>query len=166
MANPGIRARFITGYQCSLNLPVTTMQHSRKVRILKIMFAINIFAAGIPGFLIVLFPLFAEQHVLWEGQDKGVMMILGSIWLSIGAVSIAGVFRPFAFVSVFVIQFLYKTIWLVSFVVPALLAYEPLPPASFIITGLFVVLIIECLLFIRPEDFKVQHGPSLTNTVS
>jgi len=121
--------------------------------IFKIMYAINILAAGIPGFLIVFFPSFGEQYVLWEGQDYSIMTILGSIWLAIAIASIFGIFNPYRFLVVFMIQFFYKSIWLMAFILPTLMKGEALPPSARIIIGIFTLLIVECLLFIRPKDF-------------
>ncbi len=125
----------------------------RKQLKLQIMYAINVLAAGVPGFLIVFFPEFAEKNVLWEQQDYGVIAILGSIWLSIGFLSILGIFQPYRWLPIFVIQFFYKSIWLLSFVVPAISAGEELPPATQIIIGIFFLLIIEVAMVIRAKDF-------------
>ena len=130
------------------------MSQSKKTFIFRIMFALNIIGAGVPGFLIVFFPSFAEQYVLWEGQDHGVMTVLGSIWLAIGLVSCIGMMQPYKFLGVFVIQFFYKTIWLITYVVPAFLAQEELPSASYFLIGIFLLLILEFLLFIRLDDFN------------
>lgn len=130
------------------------------------MFAINILGAGIPGFLIVFFPRFAERYVLWEGQDYGTMAILGSIWLAIGLTSILGVFRPKPFLGVFVVQFIYKSIWLLAFVVPQLMQQHPIPPAVYVLIAIFLLLILEFGLFIRPADFRQNRASTtLTPTV-
>ena len=123
---------------------------------LQIMFAINVLAAGVPGFTIVFFPEFAEKNVLWEQQDYGVMAILGSMWLTIGLLSILGVFQPYRWLPIFVIQFFYKSIWLVSFILPTIYAGEPLPPAAWIVIGIFALLLIEFVAFIRLSDFQRQ----------
>jgi len=119
------------------------------------MFAINIIGAGVPGFLIVFFPSFAEQYVLWEGQDYAVMTILGSIWLSIGLVSMLGTVMPYRFLPVFIVQLVYKTIWLVTFILPNLLAQNALPGGTKILIAIFGLLIVEFVLFVRPADFKM-----------
>ena len=89
-----------------------------KANILKIMYGLNILAAGAPGFLIVFFPSFAESNVLWEKQDYALMTILGSIWLAIGLCSIFGLIRPYQFLGIFVVQLFYKVIWLLLFFLP------------------------------------------------
>ncbi len=138
------------------------MSDRKKTSIFRIMHAINVFAAGIPGLLIVFFPAFAEQHVLWPAQDYGTMTILGSIWLAIGVVSALGTAYPHKFLSVFLIQFIYKTIWLMSYVLPVLLSNNQPPPALYIIAGIFVLLLVEVGLFIRPEDFRASSATQQT----
>lgn len=83
------------------------------------------------------------------------MTILGSIWLSIGLGSILGMFRPYQFIVIFVIQFFYKSIWLLTFALPVALKGN-LNPAMQIIISIFILLILEFVLFIRPVDFKIK----------
>ncbi|MEL7426366.1 MAG: hypothetical protein AAFN81_25450 [Bacteroidota bacterium] len=125
-----------------------------KARILKVMYAINVACAGIPGFLIVFFPATAEAHLLWPEQDYAVMMILGSIWLAIGISSFLGIYRPFQFIGIFAVQLIYKVIWLAIFFLPYLLSGEPILLAMKIIAVVFVLLVTEFALFLRPRDFS------------
>lgn len=125
-----------------------------KKNILQIMYAVNILGAGVPGFLIVFVPRFAEQNILWEGQDFGVMAILGSIWLAIGFASILGIYQPYKFLAIFIIQLFYKSIWLITFIIPAFIQQTALPPATNILIGIFILLIVEVILFIKPSDFR------------
>lgn len=117
------------------------------------MYLLNLLGAGIPGFIIVFFPVFAEQYVLWDGQDPAVMGILGSIWLSIGIVSALGLVRPYLFLPVFVLQFFYKSIWLLSHVLP-LWVQGDLRPNLQILIAIFLLLLLEFALFIRLRDFR------------
>ncbi|MEM9674934.1 MAG: hypothetical protein ACFB15_02605 [Cyclobacteriaceae bacterium] len=133
---------------------MTSSTNYRKIRTFQRMYAINIIGAGIPGFLIVFFPDFAEQHVLWPGQDRAVMAIVGSIWLAIGIASLLGIYRPLRFLGIFVVQLIYKLIWLTSSALPNIVAGNT-NPAMWIIIGIFVLLIIEFVLVVRKEDFQV-----------
>ncbi|GMN10878.1 hypothetical protein MTsPCn9_28100 [Croceitalea sp. MTPC9] len=137
-----------------------------KKNIFKIMYIVNILGAGVPGFLIVFFPSFAEQYVLWAAQDYGVMTILGSIWLAIGLTSIIGIFLPYQFLGIFIIQLIYKTLWLTTFILPAVFKNEPLPPGATILIGIFIVLILEVLLFLRPSDFKSNNHIEIKTTTN
>ena len=127
-----------------------------KANIFRMMYFINLLGAGIPGFLLVFFPTFAESYVLWEGQDYATMTLLGSIWLSIGIASIMGMIRPFKFLGIFLVQFLYKSIWLLVFVGPFIMLGGQLNPAMKIIIGIFIFLVVEFALFVRPKDFTHQ----------
>ena len=131
------------------------MNQSQKEKVFKVMYLLNVFGAGIPGFLIVCFPEFGEQNVLWESQDYGVMTIVGSIWLAVGLCSILGFFQPYKFLAIFVMQLIYKSIWLLSFVLPAILNHTGLPPAANITIAIFILLIIEFVLFVRVSDFRM-----------
>lgn len=119
------------------------------------MYAINILGAGIPGFMMVFFPHYAETYVLWPGQDYGVMAILGSIWLTIGGVSVLGLRDPLRFIPIFLVQLCYKSIWLITYAFPAM-QNENVPEAMYFIVGIFVLLIVEFVFFIRPSDFNLH----------
>lgn len=130
-----------------------SIQHFfRHEQVLKFMYFINVLGAGIPGFLIVFFPDFAEKYILWPGQDLAVMAIVGSIWLSIGLVSVLGIFAPYRFLPVFLVQLIYKSIWLLSYILPNL-QRGTLPESSSILVLIFLLLIFEFILFIRPKHF-------------
>lgn len=129
------------------------------------MYFLNLLGAGIPGFIIVSFPAFAEKYVLWEGQDPAVMSILGSIWLSIGLVSALGIWRPYQFLPIFVLQFFYKSIWLLSYVLPLWLAGTP-QANLYILVAIFVLLILEFALFIRLRDFRSLGLSSISQGLS
>lgn len=126
---------------------------TNKAKIFRAMYGVNLLGAGIPGAIIVFFPNFAEQYVLWEGQDPAVMSILGSIWFSIGLVSALGILYPYRFLPVFVLQFTYKSVWLLSYVLPLSLGGR-IPPNLLILIVIFIVLLLEFALFIRLRDFR------------
>lgn len=126
----------------------------------KIMYAVNVFAAGVPGLLILMMPEFAERNLLWETQDIGTMKILGSIWFSIGLVSLFGWFNPRPYVGVFVIQFFYKAIWLLTYFIPAALTSDIPSISTWIIAGIFMALILAVIFFLKPINLKnyLTHG--------
>lgn len=47
-------------------------------------------------------------------------MMLGCVWLSMGLLAIAGLFRPVTFSPLLLLQLFYKGIWLGLFAVPSL----------------------------------------------
>lgn len=126
----------------------------KRLNLLRAMYAINVLGAGIPGVLIVLFPKFSEQFVLWPKQDPATMAILGSIWLAIGVVSLFDLKQPIKFLPVFLIQFIYKTIWIISFVVPQWAAGTPPTGSQIIVVSIFVLLLVEFICILRPSDFS------------
>ncbi|MEL6843454.1 MAG: hypothetical protein AAFP02_09575, partial [Bacteroidota bacterium] len=62
------------------------------------------------------------------------------------------------FLGVFLVQFIYKSIWLLAFVVPQLMQQQAMPPAVYILIAIFLLLIVEFGLFIRPADFRQNNS--------
>ena len=94
----------------------------KQLNVLRAAFAVNIVAAGVPGFLIVFFPAFAEANVLSATQDLFTMGIAGSVWLAIGTLSVLGLFYPLQLAPIFLIQIVYKSVWIVAVALPLLAA--------------------------------------------
>ena len=53
-------------------------------------------------------------------ESPGWRTITGSLWTAILLCSIAGLFYPFVFAPILLLQVIYKTIWLVFYVLPRL----------------------------------------------
>jgi hypothetical protein len=122
---------------------ITTQQQ----RWLRGLYIANMLGAGGPGLLITIAPQWAMQHMFWSPLDPTIFSILGSIWLAIGLTSALGLAYPTRLMGIFVVQLLYKTIWLTTFVVPAALANQ-LRPEALILVGIFVFLIGGVLLIV------------------
>lgn len=131
-----------------------------KLGLMTVVHGLNILWAGVPGLLILFFPDFARRQMLpyMVGdvpQDPLTVRILGSIWLSVGLVSLYGLSNPLPVAGVFVVQILYKILWIGVAVLPALVRGETraLPLAL----G-FVVMIVAAALatpwgyFLRAEQ--------------
>jgi hypothetical protein len=134
--------------------------------LIRALYGANIVGAGIPGALITFAPTFAETTLLWGPQDPALLSIVGSIWLAIGLASFLGLFAPFRFLAIFVVQLFYKTIWLTSFVLPAALSGE-LRPEAWILVGIFLFLIVAVLLIVpRRAVFGavVERGAPISRT--
>ena len=126
----------------------------KQLNVIRAAFAINIVAAGVPGFLIVFFPAFAEVNVLGAAQDLFTMGIVGSVWLAIGALSILGLFYPLQLAPIFLVQIIYKSVWIVAVALPLLAAGDAraLPFIVFfsLAVGLFAYAVPFRALFARP----------------
>ena len=131
----------------------------RKLRLMKALYAANIFWAGIPGFLVTCFPSFAQQQMLpymvgTMSQDLLTLRILGSIWLAVGILSIFGLRTPSAFAGIFLLQILYKSIWLIFAGVPSVSQGETraLPLAiGFIVMIIGFILATPWAYLFRPQ---------------
>lgn len=105
------------------------MVSETQVLVMKVVFFANILWAGIPGLLITFFPRFAQTQILpymvgGVPQDMLTVRILSSIWLAVGLVSMFGLFNPLPIAGVFVVQIIYKVVWIGVAVLPALLQGE------------------------------------------
>lgn len=105
------------------------MISENQVLIMKVLFFANILWAGVPGLLITFFPKFAQSQILpymvgSVPQDMMTVRILSSIWLAVGLVSLFGLFSPLPVAGVFVVQIIYKVVWISVAVLPALLRGE------------------------------------------
>ena len=89
------------------------MLTNRKLAWMRLMFAANVVGAGVPGFLVTFLPGFAQRY-LFDGvaQDGLVFGVTGSVWLAIGLISILGLRNPAPFAGVFLVQIVYKTVWI------------------------------------------------------
>ena len=97
---------------------------SRGLRVARAMYAANVVGAGLPGLVMTVAPTFAAEQMFAGDQDPVTFGILGAIWLSIGAVSVLGLRDPRRYLGVFVVQALYKTIWIATGALP-LVALRP-----------------------------------------
>lgn len=90
---------------------------------MRFMYVYNIVGAGVVGLIILLAPNFAAQHVFADTMIPSIAMsILGSIWLAVGVLSIFGLFYPLQFSLMFLIQLIYKSVWLLFIALPAFFA--------------------------------------------
>jgi hypothetical protein len=82
----------------------------------------------------------------WVFQDKfpessGIRTILGSLWTAILIGSVIGLFFPVAMSPLLLIQVIYKSLWLLVFVLPRLLSdRRGEVPWGIAVTFLFIVL--------------------------
>jgi len=97
----------------------STSQHeprfiSEKRRLaLRVLFALDVIGAGVPGLLLL---VSSEKAIAWLLADRiaagSVTALLGCVWLSMGLLAIAGMFRPVTLSPLLLLQLLYKGIWL------------------------------------------------------
>jgi hypothetical protein len=87
---------------------------------LKGMYIYTIVGAGLLGLVIVLMPNMINTLFKFDYQEPLLVGVIGSVWLAFGILSIFGLRSPLKFVPVLLMQLFYKSIWIVSVVIPLL----------------------------------------------
>lgn len=109
---------------------------------MRFMYSLNIFAAGVPGLLVLFGP---ESFLSSVPQDRLYFGVLGSIWLTIGILSVLGLRYPLRFAVIFVVQIVYKVVWLGTVLLPLAIAgglrADAVPLVIF-----FLLAIVICLI--------------------
>ncbi|MFN5538583.1 MAG: hypothetical protein ACK481_00775 [Candidatus Melainabacteria bacterium] len=122
------------------------------ILLMQTMYSANIFVAGIVGILCLFFSeSIGTQVFAGKALDSIPLKILGSFWLSVALVSIIGLFFPKAMSVLFIIQFLYKGMWLLVGALPKILnkQFDLLPLGMTICFFIWVLL----LPFVIPYKF-------------
>ena len=88
---------------------------------MRFVYGLNVLAAGVPGLLILFGP---ESLMSSVTQDRLYFGVLGSVWLSIGLLSILGLRDPLRFSAIFLVQIMYKGIWFMVVLLPLAVAGE------------------------------------------
>ena len=130
---------------------------------IRYMYLGNIVGAGVPGFLVTFFPRFAETYLFGAvAQDGMIFGVAGSIWFAIGLLSALGLRYPLPFVSIFMVQIVYKTVWILAVGLPLSVQGDPraLPFVVFfaLVTAGFVYAVPFRYLFARREAVGSHVG--------
>lgn len=138
---------------------------NRPVRLtwIRVMFAANIIGGGIPGFLVTFFPEFAERAMFGAVAQDGLLFgVTGSVWLAIGLLSALGLVYPLQMIGVFMVQIVYKTIWILTVGIPLSLQGDPraLPFVIFfaLVTAGFIYAVPFRYLFTREASRATFRG--------
>ncbi len=88
---------------------------------LRVMYAAAVLGAGAVGALTLFAPQMATRYVFFSAATVDPFLrILGAVWLSLGLVATMGILKPTDFVSVLLIQIVYKSAWLTIVAYPAI----------------------------------------------
>jgi hypothetical protein len=113
----------------------------RKV-LMRIVFACNVLCAGWIAFSALFWPVQAVTTVFSDGITySNVIPLVGCLWMAIWVLSILGLVWPMTYYLVFVFQLIYKSLYLIAVVIPALARQMPFPigVASFFLAWVFVL---------------------------
>ena len=126
---------------------------------IRYMYLGNIVGAGVPGFLVTFFPRFAETYLFGAApQDRMIFGVAGSIWLAIGLLSALGLRYPLPFVSIFMVQIVYKVIWILAVGLPLTLQGDP-RALPFVI---FFVLVTAGFVYAVPFRYLFGQGAAVS----
>jgi hypothetical protein len=90
---------------------------------MRLVYAANVAVAGTVGALALFAPATASATVFGGTVPANESMrLVGCLWLAITALSVAVLFAPTSFSPVFLIQFIYKGLWLAVVAVPTAIA--------------------------------------------
>lgn len=123
---------------------------------MRVMYVIAMVGAGAVGLTMLLAPRLASQYVfVGATQVDNYLRILAALWLALGAASVIGLFQPIKFSVVFLLQLMYKSVWLLVVAVPAILGGDRESGLLFL-TILFALWIVG-LLFAVPFQYLFKH---------
>jgi hypothetical protein len=60
-------------------------------------------------------------------ESEGLRLLVGSLWFAILVASILGLFKPAFFAPLLLVQIIYKSLWLLAFVLPIYAAGKAIP---------------------------------------
>lgn len=100
---------------------------------LRLMYFSNILGAAVPGAIMIGAPVWARANMFAGTQDPAMFGITGSIWLAIGIASMLGLRMPNLFKGIFLVQMIYKSIWIATVALPLMAQgdFSVLPMAFF-----------------------------------
>ena len=114
---------------------------------LKGMYIYTIISVGLLGLGMIIIPEKIKSLLGWPVEEPIVFGIVGSIYLSMGLLSIFGLRSPLKFVSVLLLQLFYKSIWFVGVLLP-LIVTNKFPSFAIPMTIIFSTYIIGDLIAI------------------
>ena len=119
-------------------------------RRLRPLYLANIVAAGLPGAVMIAAPVWARANMFAGTQDPAMFGMTGAIWLAIGLASLLGLRQPELMKGIFLVQMIYKSIWIAAVGVPLLLQGElhvlPMMVFFMAVVVVFIVIVVVVIL--------------------
>lgn len=119
---------------------------------IKLVYIANIIVAGWIGFTSLFFPKVAATTIFSNAYPATeTIKLVGCLWLAIAVLSALGLWRPMAFSPVLLLQFIYKSCWLLVVALPAIKNNQPYPSgmaAFFLVWVLALPFVIPWMTFI------------------
>ncbi len=108
----------------------------------KLIYIANIIFAGWIGVTSLLFPRLSSETIFQNVyHSTDIIRLVGCLWLAIAVLSIPGLWRPFTFVPVLLLQLIYKALWLLVVAIPAIKNQQSYPSgmAAFFVVWVLVL---------------------------
>lgn len=122
---------------------------------MKIIYVANLIVAGWIGISSLFYPRYAAKEVFSASYpETEVMRLVGCLWLTIAVLWALGLFRPYALSPVLLLQFIYKSCWLLFVALPAIRSGAPYPSGM----ALFFLVWVAVLPFIIPWSYWMNRG--------
>lgn len=123
---------------------------------IRIVYAANILVAGGFGFISLLFPEMAARVIfgsVWRPNPA--MQLIGCFWLAIAGISALGIFSPWIFSPVLLVQLFYKGGWILFWALPVMSSGDK----SKIPVGLFLFFLVwvVVLAFATPWTYLFKE---------
>ena len=124
---------------------------AQSLLLLRTIYVANILLAGNVGWISLFDPYRATAVVFSETTAANIPTgVVGSFWLTIALLSVAGLFSPVRFSVVLLVQLIYKGMWLLAVAVPAILANRiDLIPIGMTVSFLIWVIILPFVIPFR-----------------
>ena len=109
---------------------------------MKLMYAANILVAGWISIQSMFFPKTAAAVVFSNAYPSSEFIrLVGCLWFSIALISALGLWKPLTFSPIFLVQLIYKSIWLILVALPAILHSKAYPTgmAAFFIVWVLIL---------------------------
>lgn len=114
---------------------------------LKLVYVANIIVAGWIGITSLFRPDYSSAVIFQNAYTTtDVIRLTGCLWFAIACLSLAGLWFPFTFSPVLLLQLIYKGLWLLVVVVPAIKQSREFPSAM----AVFFLVWVLVLPFVIP----------------
>lgn len=114
---------------------------------MKLVYIANIIVAGWISITSLFFPERAISTIFQNAYEPTELTrLVGCLWLSIAVLSILGLWRPMTFSPIFLVQLIYKSMWLLIVAFPAVQNNLPYPKGM----AAFFVIWVLILPFVIP----------------
>lgn len=125
---------------------------------MRIVYGCNFLCAGWIAFSALFWPVQAVTTVFSDGITySNVVPLVGCLWMAIWVLSTLGLVWPMTYYTVFLFQLVYKFLYLVAVVIPALARSQPFPMG----VACFFLVWVLVLPFVIPWGLLFRTRPDL-----